>query len=337
MIKKIIIEIAIILSIELFLNLIRLWIDNIAWVRIIRLRGKLIIKLNEKILGLDYQTLERPETQDLIEKAKNALGSNWEGNEGMYNYMKNLLINLTSSLIACSIIFTAHFSLIIIIITMVIVKYILKNSVYTKDKKEFWDKLAPFKRKLNYVNNISNNFSIFKDLRIYNMSAFIEKEESITQEDVHQLLRKSEKRRFKLDSLLIIISVIQELPLEEHTFINKWFTKDGVEFSGGEMQKLAISRALYKDGPIVILNQPTAALNPLAEAEIYYRFNEVIGKKLTIFISHRLSSCRFSDRIVVLDGQNIVEIGTYEELMSHSNGRYKEMFDAQAKYYQENS
>lgn len=297
MIKKIIIEIAIILSIGLFLNLIRLWIDNIAWVRIIRLRGKLIIKLNEKILGLDYQTLERPETQDLIEKAKNALGSNWEGYEGMYNYMKNLLINLTSSLIACSIIFTAHFSLIIIIITMVIVKYILKNSVYTKDKKEFWDKLAPFRRKLNYVNNISN-----------------------TQEDVHQLLRKSEKRRFKLDSLLIIISVIQELPLEENTFINKWFTKDGVEFSGGEMQKLAISRALYKDGPIVILDEPTAALDPLAEAEIYYRFNEVIGKKLTIFISHRLSSCRFSDRIVVLDGQNIVEIGTHEELMSHSNG-----------------
>lgn len=277
--------------------MIRLWIDNIAWVRIIRLRGKLIIKLNEKILGLDYQTLERPETQDLIEKAKNALGSNWEGYEGMYNYMKNLLINLTSSLIACSIIFTAHFSLIIIIITMVIVKYILKNSVYTKDKKEFWDKLAPFRRKLNYVNNISN-----------------------TQEDVHQLLRKSEKRRFKLDSLLIIISVIQELPLEENTFINKWFTKDGVEFSGGEMQKLAISRALYKDGPIVILDEPTAALDPLAEAEIYYRFNEVIGKKLTIFISHRLSSCRFSDRIVVLDGQNIVEIGTHEELMSHSNG-----------------
>ena len=110
LIKKIIIEIAIILSIGLFLNLIRLWIDNIAWVRIIRLRGKLIIKLNEKILGLDYQTLEKPETQDLIEKAKNALGSNWEGYEGMYNYMKNLLINLTSSLIACSIIFTAHFS-----------------------------------------------------------------------------------------------------------------------------------------------------------------------------------------------------------------------------------
>lgn len=129
---------------------------------------------------------------------------------------------------------------------------------------------------------------------------------------------------------------IEELPHKENTFINKWFTNEGVEFSGGEMQKLAITRALYKDGPIVILDEPTAALDPLAEAEIYYRFNQVIGKKLTIFISHRLSSCRFADRIVVLDGQNIVEMGTHEQLMKNENGRYKEMFDAQAKYYQEN-
>lgn len=129
---------------------------------------------------------------------------------------------------------------------------------------------------------------------------------------------------------------IEELPNKENTFINKWFTNEGVEFSGGEMQKLAITRALYKDGPIVILDEPTAALDPLAEAEIYYRFNQVIGKKLTIFISHRLSSCRFADRIVVLDGQNIVEMGTHEQLMKNENGRYKEMFDAQAKYYQDN-
>lgn len=129
---------------------------------------------------------------------------------------------------------------------------------------------------------------------------------------------------------------IEELPDKEHTYINKWFTDKGVEFSGGEMQKLAIARALYKNGPIVILDEPTAALDPLAEAEIYYRFNEVIGKKLTIFISHRLSSCRFSDRIVVLDGQSIVEMGTHEQLMKKEKGRYKEMFEAQAKYYQEN-
>lgn len=130
---------------------------------------------------------------------------------------------------------------------------------------------------------------------------------------------------------------INELPQKEHTFINKWFTKDGVEFSGGEMQKLAIARAIYKDGPIVILDEPTAALDPLAEAEIYYRFNEVIGKKTTIFISHRLSSCRFSDRIVVLDGQKIEEVGTHDELMKNESGRYREMFEAQAKYYQDNS
>lgn len=168
---------------------------------------------------------------------------------------------------------------------------------------------------------------VFQDFKVISFSV---KENIEILENNHEKLYHSFERSG-------IKKRIQELPLKENTFINKWFTKDGVEFSGGEMQKLAISRALYKDGPIIILDEPTAALDPLAEAEIYYRFNEVIGKKLTIFISHRLSSCRFSDRIVVLDGQNIVEIGTHEELMSHSNGRYKEMFDAQAKYYQENS
>ncbi len=126
---------------------------------------------------------------------------------------------------------------------------------------------------------------------------------------------------------------IQSLPKKEYTFVNKWFDKEGVEFSGGEMQKLAISRALYKDGAMVILDEPTAALDPIAEAEIYYRFNEVIGKKPTIFISHRLSSCKFSDRIMVIDGKRIVEVGSHSELMQIKDGVYHTMFDAQAQYY----
>lgn len=167
---------------------------------------------------------------------------------------------------------------------------------------------------------------VFQDFKVISFSI----------KDNMEILEDNPKKLYDCFERAGIRERIEGLPNKENTFINKWFTDEGVEFSGGEMQKLAITRALYKDGPIVILDEPTAALDPLAEAEIYYRFNQVIGKKLTIFISHRLSSCRFADKIVVLDGQNIVEMGTHEQLMKNKNGRYKEMFDAQAKYYQEN-
>ncbi len=128
---------------------------------------------------------------------------------------------------------------------------------------------------------------------------------------------------------------VQSLPNKEYTYINKWFDKNGVEFSGGEMQKFAIARALYKESDLVILDEPTSALDPIAEAEIYYHFNEIVGRKLTIFISHRLSSCIFSDRIMVLDGSKIAEVGKHSELMKKENGLYRKMFEAQATYYQD--
>lgn len=128
---------------------------------------------------------------------------------------------------------------------------------------------------------------------------------------------------------------IMSLDKKEYTYVNKWFDKTGVEFSGGERQKLAIARCLYKDGDFVVLDEPTSALDPLAEAEIYYHFNDIVGKKLTLFISHRLSSCIFSDKILVLDGAKIIETGTHKDLMKNEKSLYKKMFEEQAKYYQE--
>lgn len=182
-------------------------------------------------------------------------------------------------------------------------------------------------KEYNYEEYLKLFSVVFQDFKVISFTV---------KENVSNIEENSEKL-YEVFRKAGIEKRILELPKKENTFVNKWFDKEGVEFSGGEMQKIAISRALYKDGPIVILDEPTAALDPLAEAEIYYRFNEVIGKKLTIFISHRLSSCRFADRIIVLDGKKVVEIGNHEQLMSNEKGRYKEMFDAQAKYYQENS
>ena len=108
-----------------------------------------------------------------------------------------------------------------------------------------------------------------------------------------------------------------------------------MEISGGEAQKIAIARALYKDAPFIILDEPTAALDPVAEAEIYAKFNEISGDRTSIYISHRLSSCKFCDEIVVFHQGQIVEKGTHEELLAQMNGKYAQLWQAQAQYYTE--
>lgn len=108
---------------------------------------------------------------------------------------------------------------------------------------------------------------------------------------------------------------------------------EGVEISGGEAQKLAIARALYKDAPVVILDEPTAALDPVSELEVYERFDEMVEEKTAIYISHRMSSCRFCENIVVFEDGNIAQIGSHDTLVSQ-NGLYRELWNAQAQYYQ---
>lgn len=109
--------------------------------------------------------------------------------------------------------------------------------------------------------------------------------------------------------------------------------EDGVELSGGEGQKLAIARALYKDAPIVILDEPTAALDPVSEYEIYSRFGQMVENKTSVYISHRMSSCRFCDLIFVFDGGAIIQTGTHEELLDQKEGLYVRLWQAQAQYY----
>ncbi len=111
--------------------------------------------------------------------------------------------------------------------------------------------------------------------------------------------------------------------------------EDGVEVSGGEAQKIALARALYKDAPIVVLDEPTAALDPVSEHEVYNGFRELVGDKTAIFISHRLSSCRFCDEILVFDEGRLVQHGSHDELVADGDGLYHAMWQAQAQYYAE--
>jgi len=109
---------------------------------------------------------------------------------------------------------------------------------------------------------------------------------------------------------------------------------DGVEFSGGETQRLMLARALYKNAPILILDEPTAALDPIAESELYERYNELSYGRSSVYISHRLASTRFCDRIILVDNKGIAEMGTHDELIE-AGGKYAELYDIQSKYYQE--
>ena len=143
----------------------------------------------------------------------------------------------------------------------------------------------------------------------------------------------------KVDSALKkagIYDFIQTLPCKNATPINKSFDEKGTEFSGGQKQKVGIARAIYKDAPIVILDEPTAALDPLAEAEIYEKFNENLANgKTALYISHRLSSCKFCDKIAVFSEKQVKEYGSHAELMENPAGLYYKMFTTQAKNYQQ--
>ena len=127
---------------------------------------------------------------------------------------------------------------------------------------------------------------------------------------------------------------IRSLPKGIDTSMSKQFDVDAASFSGGETQKILLARALYRSAPILILDEPTAALDPIAEDRMYQMYGSISENATSVFISHRLASTRFCDRIYLLDGANFAECGTHKELMENG-GKYKELFDVQSKYYKE--
>lgn len=132
-----------------------------------------------------------------------------------------------------------------------------------------------------------------------------------------------------------IADKINTLPDKEKSYMIKDVYKEAVDFSGGEKQKLLLAKAIYKNAPVLILDEPTAALDPIAENELYLKYNEMTSGKISFFISHRLSSTRFCDRILFIKDGKIAESGTHEELMA-LKGSYYRMYQVQSYYYKEN-
>ena len=131
-----------------------------------------------------------------------------------------------------------------------------------------------------------------------------------------------------------IADKVRELPQVEDTHLGREVYLDGVDLSGGQLQRLMLARALYKDAPVVVLDEPTAALDPIAESDLYQKYNDLTGNCTSVYISHRLASTRFCDRVLLIENGGIAEEGTHEELLEQG-GRYAYLFNIQSKYDQE--
>ena len=130
---------------------------------------------------------------------------------------------------------------------------------------------------------------------------------------------------------------LDSMPEGLDTCLYREFDEKGVEVSGGEAQKIALARALYKEAPFIVLDEPTAALDPIAEYEVYSHFDELVSDKTAIYISHRLSSCRFCDEIAVFDHGQVVQQGSHDSLLADEDGQYAKLWHAQAQYYEKHS
>jgi len=177
-------------------------------------------------------------------------------------------------------------------------------------------------RKYNYKEYLSLFGVVFQDFHLFNYSIA---------QNVAASNEYDEKKVIKCLEQAGILEFVNELPKGIETVIEKT-EEDSINLSGGQSQKVSIARALYKDAPFVILDEPTAALDPISEAEIYGRFDEMVEDKTSVYISHRMSSCRFCDEILVFDKGQICERGNHEELLA-LNGLYQSLWMAQAKYY----
>ena len=165
--------------------------------------------------------------------------------------------------------------------------------------------------------------AVFQDYKIFSFTV----EENIKMSE--KTLTEAEKAKIRG-----LTSLMGMPELDTNSFITQIFSDDGIDFSGGETQKIAMIRALYKNSPLIILDEPTAALSPQSEYEIYHNFNSLTSGKTVFFISHRLSSCRICDRIILLHNGKLEAIGTHEELLESSE-LYNRMFSAQAELYAE--
>ena len=178
-------------------------------------------------------------------------------------------------------------------------------------------------RTLDHDQYLQQFAAVFQDFRLFDLPLRdnLTLGHAHTDEELMQALRR-----------VGLAGRVASLPQGLDTYVGRLFSEEGFEPSGGEAQKLALARALLRDAPVIVLDEPAAALDARAEYELYRSFDEMVQGKSAVYISHRLSSCRFCDCIAVLDGGDLIEEGTHEELLARG-GRYAELYSMQAQYY----
>lgn len=522
---------------ELFI----MWLNTVSTVKtglgFTYVRLMIIKERIAKTLDMDYEALETPEMLDRLQKAKRATAGDWQGVQGMMTYMQVLFTQIISIIIAI-IIMTSFDPLIILVIAVLsYIQFLYFEHIRKKDKKEMWDAMMPHWRKLEYMENVTTDFSYAKDIRLFGMKKFLaKKQKDVYDEELRHWIKSRQywiynsifshgislvrqliitgwlvysviakdlsignftlylasagafsnainevlsalsalrersahtddyrsfmdipgdsgkdtipvpkvdkyvftfenvsfkykgQEKYALRNLNITVAAGEKLavvglngagkstfiklllrlydvtegrilmngtdirrfnraeyyrlfspafqdvtvfafPMAENvsmsppdetdknkaekcvreaglgdkmdklekgidTELLKVLYDDGVDLSGGEKQKLALARALYKGSDVIVLDEPTAALDALAEYRLYKSFNGLVGNRTAVYISHRLSSTRFCDRVAMFKDGEMTETGTHEELME-KNGDYAEMFRVQAQYYVE--
>ena len=180
-------------------------------------------------------------------------------------------------------------------------------------------------RTLDYDSYAELFSTVFQDFQLFSMTL---------RDNINLTHQAKDERLMEILTDLGLRARVESLPGGLDTHVHRNFDSEGFEPSGGEAQKIALARALVKNGPFVVLDEPTAALDPRAEYEIYRQFDRLIEGKSAVYISHRLSSARFCDHIAVFEGGRIVQYGNHRELME-AEGIYRELFELQAAYYRE--
>lgn len=183
-------------------------------------------------------------------------------------------------------------------------------------------------RNLSLESYLTELAYVFQDFRLFPLKIW----ENISCATANNPTPEISKKIDEVINRVDMDRAINNLPSGLNTYLNKFLHEDGTDFSGGESQKLAIARAIYKDASFAVLDEPTAALDPLAESEIYGNFSNLVKGKTALFISHRMSASRFCDRILVLDQGKIIGNGSHDELLQ-SNELYYSLYEAQAQYY----
>ena len=140
--------------------------------------------------------------------------------------------------------------------------------------------------------------------------------------------------RNRIADTMKMAGIPERLIGEQEMYLYKQLDPNGIEVSGGEKQKIAIARAFYKESDIIIMDEPTASLDPISEAMIYEKIHSSFKDKTVLFVSHRLSSCKFCDRVLVMEQGDVVQEGTHDLLIDDQNGKYYKLWNAQARYYQ---